>query len=193
LTAKFESELAALKTKHEAEIEALISNHRTEMSSTKLNAETNYDSDGDVDEVCDVCGKYAADEISELTYCLRCQDVLCGDCSSKCKECDDAFCSDCVGEAIGNIEGVEIPGENGRKMSVCWCCHEGGELTCCDVSLSKVPCGQVVCDDCEDEHHSGFECRSCNRERNHGGRRYEIDTYTINLCSSQLNDLSLLV
>jgi hypothetical protein len=36
------------------------------------------------------CSEEAADETNELTFYLRCQDVLCGDC--KC-ECDDAFCS----------------------------------------------------------------------------------------------------
>jgi hypothetical protein len=58
---------------------------------TKLNAETNYDSDDDVGEVCNECGEEAADETNELTFCLRCQDVLCSDCISKCQDCDDAF------------------------------------------------------------------------------------------------------
>ena len=118
LTTKFNYELTALKTKHEAEIEVLISNHRSEMDNTTLNAETNYDTEDDVDGVCNICGMEAADEIGELTYCLRCKDVLCGDCSSKCKDCDDAFCSDCVSDAGGNIKGVEIPGGNGTKVSV---------------------------------------------------------------------------
>jgi hypothetical protein len=61
---------------------------------------------------------------------------------------------------------VDLLGGKG-KLHVCKDCQNGGKFICCS-SVSQVPCGQTVCDECESEYHSGFECNSCYQARKHG-------------------------
>ena len=100
------------------------------------------------DYACGECDKHPKDEAdfySVFKNCEICGESVCKDCVMTCEECGENYCK-CVRED-DNKEFCEDCGECADRFV---CCH----------SVSMVPCGRTVCDECK-EMHKGVECNHC--------------------------------
>jgi len=97
---------------------------------------------------CGECDKHPKDEAdfySVFKNCEICGELVCKDCVMTCEECGENYCK-CVRE------------DDSKEF--CEDCDECADRFVCCHSVSMVPCGRTVCDECK-EMHKGVECNHC--------------------------------
>lgn len=157
--------VAAITAKYNKRKADDISNNNIETTSNKLSEEIAADSttteqnvkEGKkvkyeficADFACGECDKHPKDEAdfdAVFNSCATCDKDVCKDCVLTCEECGENYCK-CVRE------------DDSKEF--CEDCDErAGRFICCHYSVSMVPCGRTVCDECKDMHR-GYECNHC--------------------------------